>query len=117
MQGYDEIHCLEEFGMIAGSYKVLYVDCVTTEGVPLDLSTVSAFGCRFLYYGTTESAFSVVGEAVDGVVGRMKITLASSLTKNMGDCCLEYIPYVQMDGQTIKYGKGRLVIEGDAAWA
>lgn len=116
MQGYDEIHCLAEFGMIAGAYKTLYIDCVTTDGTPLDLSTATGFGCRFLYYGTQVPAFSIGGEAVDDVTGRMKITIASSYTKDLGDCCLEYIPYVQISGQTMKYGKGRIVIEGDGDW-
>lgn len=117
LAGYDLIHCLEDFGMIAGSYKVLYIDCVTTEGAALDLSTTTEYGCRFVYYGTTEPAFSIVGESISEVPGRMKITIPSSMTVDYGDCVLEYIPYVKMDGQTIKYGKGRLVIEGDATWS
>lgn len=114
MRPFEEIHCLDDFGMIAGSYKVMYIDCVTAEGESVDLSAATGFGCRFLYYGTTTQAFAVSGEAVSDVPGRMKITLPSTLTYGMGDTCLEYIPYVVLNGQTIKYGKGRLIIEGDA---
>ena len=111
---YDEIHCLEDFGMIAGAYKVIYIDCVDSAGNPVDLSGTSSFGCRFLYYGTQTLAFDIDGESVADEVGRMRIELGSELTANFSDCCLEYIPYVEIEDQVIKYGKGRIVIEGDA---
>ena len=111
MDAYSQIHCLEDIGMIAGSYKVLYIDCYDTDNAAVDLSKATACGCRFYYYGTSVEAFSVSGAAVSGVSNRMKIEIASSATSSFGDCCLSYVPYVTSGSNTTKYGKGRIVVE------
>ena len=110
VDAYSQIHCLEDIGMISGSYKVLYIDCYDTDNAAVDLSKATAYGCRF-YYGTSVEAFSVSGAAVSGVSNRMKIEIASSATSSLGDCCLSYVPYVTSGSNTTKYGKGRIVVE------
>lgn len=111
VDAYSQIHCLEDIGMIAGSYKVLYIDCYDTDNAAVDLSKATAYGCKFYYYGTATEAFSVTGAAVSGVSNRMKIEIASSATSSLGDCCLSYVPYVTSGSNTTKYGKGRIVVE------
>lgn len=113
MNTYDDIYCLADFGMLAGGYKVLYVDCTDTEGKPIYLADTSSFGCRFYYYGTTDLVFDLGGIISDDFPYRMKLELKSALTQNLGSCCLEYMPYVVRGENTIKFGKGRIVIEGD----
>ena len=41
---------------------------------------------------------------------RMKIDISSSATADLGGKCLEYIPFVTINGETTKYGKGRIVV-------
>ena len=49
VDAYSQIHCLEDIGMIAGSYKVLYIDCYDTDNAAVNLSKATAYGCRFYY--------------------------------------------------------------------
>lgn len=111
MGAFEEIHCLEDFGMIAGGYKVIYIDCTDNVGNPIDLTDASSFGCRFYYYGTTDLVFSISGTVSAQRSYRMKIELSSEITQDIGECCLEYVPYVVFGNEVIKYGKGRIVIE------
>lgn len=114
MDLHKEIHCLSDIGMIAGSRRILYIDCLDTSGKTLGLSKAKKFGCRFLYYGTQDLAFDIQGTEIANTPGRMCITISSEKTNGFSDCCLEYIPYIDMDSYSIKFGKGLLFIEGDA---
>lgn len=113
MDIYRQIHNLAEFGMIAGSYKVLYIDCTDIDGAPVSLSKASRYGCRFYDYGTHDLLFSIDGTIVSGYANRMRIEIPSKMTASLGDCCLTYIPYVTIGENTVKYGKGRILVEGD----
>jgi len=111
MSVYDDIHCLADFGMIAGSYKILYIDCLDDNGAYINLSAASSFGCDFLYYGTGDRVFSIGGSVSGSLTHRMKIEIKSTFTENLGNCCLEYMPYIYTGDDVIKLGKGRIVIE------
>lgn len=111
MSVYDDIHCLENFGMISGSYKILYIDCINDDGTSINLSDSSSFGCDFLFYGTGEVVFTVNGVVTPEINYRMKIELKSELTEDLGNCCLEYVPFIYSGENIIKLGKGRIVIE------
>ncbi|MBO5970220.1 MAG: hypothetical protein J6S14_17205 [Clostridia bacterium] len=109
---FHDVHCLEDFGMIAGSYRTIHIDCTDTKGDPIRLSTMIAFGCKFFWYGTNDVAFEIEGVPNALLPYRMEIRIPSALTEGLADCCLEYMPYVTSAEQTIKYGKGRIMIEG-----
>ena len=111
MGAYEDIHCLEDFGIIAGSYKILYIDCIDSNGKPIDLSVVTRYGCNFFYLGTDILAFNIPGEIMTNDPSCMIININSSFTEDFGTCCLEYVPYLYTGGNIIKFGKGRLTIE------
>ena len=111
MSAYDDIYCLQDFGMIAGSYKILYIDFIYANGTVINLTEADSFGCDFCYYGTADSVFSIDGIVDENLSSRMKIEIDSAFTEELGDCCIEYRPYAVYGENTYKLGKGRIVLE------
>ena len=110
MNAYEQINCLQDIGMISGSKLVFYVDITDENGADVSLSNASSYGCKVYYYGTNKEALTVTASIESSKSSRMKIEISSSATSDLGGKCLEYIPFVTINGETTKYGKGRIVV-------
>lgn len=110
MNAYEQINCLQDIGIISGSKLTFYVDIVDENGADVSLSNASSYGCKVYYYGTKRDALTATASVDTSKASRMKIDISSSATANLGGKCLEYIPFVTINGETTKYGKGRIVV-------
>lgn len=110
MNAYEQINCLSDIGMIAGSSVTFYIDIIDESGSDVDLSNATSYGCKIYYYGTNKSAVTATSSIDESKSNRMKVVLSSSSTENLGGKCLEYIPFVTIGGEMYKYGKGRIVV-------
>lgn len=119
---YEEVNCLEDQSMIAGSQKTIGIACFYPDGTPVPLGRFGGgVGCFFAPYGSESGGLYfqgtvTIGDDENGNIGNtMMIAVPADNTLAYQNCTLVYMPYITDGGLRFTLGKGKLFVASTIA--